>query len=251
MLISPLELKRVFGVSPNGVLHVGAHFAEEEPLYLELNWDGDSRIYWVEANPDIAGKLSSTINSQRSLVFWGLAWGESGLVKDFYINNYSQASSAYELGDVTNVYKGLDEVSIVRLPTIRLDELLPKASKFDFINLDIQGSELEALKGLGDLLIGVNWIYTEVNRKPLYVDIPLVKDLDSFLLSVGFKRQKTRWQFNAGWGDALYIRSGYEVKGFLKRFYSVVNQYNLLHIMESYVIAVKLQIKKAIRFFKK
>jgi len=98
VLISPLELKRFFGVSPNGILHVGAHFAEEERAYLELNWDGDSRIYWVEANPDIAGKLLSKINSKRSIVFWGMAWSESGLVKNFFINNYSQASSAFELG---------------------------------------------------------------------------------------------------------------------------------------------------------
>jgi len=148
------------------------------------------------------------------------------------------------------VYEGLDEVSILRLYTTRLDDLLPKTSKFDFINLDIQGSELEALKGLGDLLSGVNWIYTEVNRKPLYIDIPMVEELDSFLLSEGFKRRKTRWQFNAGSGDALYIRSGSEVKGLLKRFYNMLNYYNLLHINRSLVIAVKHQIKSAIRLMK-
>ena len=55
----------------------------------------------------------------------------------------------------------------------RLDTLLQGAThQFDFINLDIQGEELRALRGLGDRIRGVRWIYCEVNKNPLYLSPP-------------------------------------------------------------------------------
>ena len=40
----------------------------------------------------------------------------------------------------------------------------------NFLNLDIQGAELKALKSLQDYLHKVDYIYTEVNVDYLYVD---------------------------------------------------------------------------------
>ena len=67
------------------------------------------------------------------------------------------------------------------LPTARLDTLLAGTPhRFDFVNLDIQGAELRALRGLGDRLRGVRWIYCEVMEKPLYIGAPLVGELDAY-----------------------------------------------------------------------
>ena len=52
--------------------------------------------------------------------------------RDFYINRYTQASSIFELGEVKRKYRGLEEVKTLRLQTVRLDDLLPKDSHFDF-----------------------------------------------------------------------------------------------------------------------
>jgi hypothetical protein len=76
----------------------------------------------------------------------------------------------------------------------------------NFINLDIQGAELPAIKGLGKLLKLVDYIFVEVNRREVYMNCTIVSDLDSFLSENGFKRVTTRWYFRQGWGDALYIR---------------------------------------------
>lgn len=74
------------------------------------------------------------------------------------------------------------------------------------MNLDIQGSELAAIKSLGARIHGVNWIYTEVNTEEVYKGVPLIDDLDSYLTSRGFSRLLTLLT-TAGWGDALYIRN--------------------------------------------
>jgi len=89
--------------------------------------------------------------------------------------------------------------------TSRLDAILPTICNFDFINLDLQGVELQALMGLGEYLVNAKWIYTEVNAKHVYKDCTLVGDLDQYLQQYQFRRVATRWVRGKGWGDALYV----------------------------------------------
>ena len=76
-------------------------------------------------------------------------------------------------------------------------------SKYNFLNLDIQGAELLALKGFGDLLVGIDYIYTEVNETDIYKDCALIGEIDQYLSD--FERVETAMtEFK--WGDALYRR---------------------------------------------
>jgi len=76
---------------------------------------------------------------------------------------------------------------------------------FNFINIDVQGYELEAFKGATETLKNIDYIYTEVNRDELYEDCVQIEELDVFLLKYGFGRVKTSWDGQT-WGDALYIK---------------------------------------------
>jgi FkbM family methyltransferase len=58
--------------------------------------------------------------------------------------------------------------------------------RVDFLWLDLQGMELAALKGCGDLLSGVHAIHCEVQNIELYSRSPLYADLSSWLKSRGF-----------------------------------------------------------------
>lgn len=78
-------------------------------------------------------------------------------------------------------------------------------NRYDFINLDIQGAELLALKGATSILPFVKAIYTEVNEKELYEGCALIEELDAYLKQNGFTRILTNMTKH-GWGDALYIR---------------------------------------------
>jgi hypothetical protein len=98
--------------------------------------------------------------------------------------------------------------------TKRLDKILEGRKVPDFVNLDIQGVELRALKSLGDLITEVDVVYTEVNKRYVYEGCDLIKDIDDYLGGYGFRRIATRWVFRAGWGDALYISSNIEPRSF-------------------------------------
>jgi hypothetical protein len=53
----------------------------------------------------------------------------------------------------------------------------------------------------------VQYIYTEINKVPIYEECTLVWELDTYLSGFGFKRILTSWYKNDGWGDAMYIKS--------------------------------------------
>ena len=59
-------------------------------------------------------------------------------------------------------------------------------NKPHFINIDVQGSELEVLKGSIKSLKNTLGLEVEVNFKHIYHDIPLSRDIEIFLNSKDF-----------------------------------------------------------------
>jgi FkbM family methyltransferase len=182
-----------FGVLPSRVLHVGAHEAEEADLYAR--WGAE--VLWVEANPTLADRLK-----QRGLnVVCGAAWSSAGPLT-LHVASNGHSSSVYPMGLHTIRHPDVHTVGTVQTEGFRLDSL-PFAP--DMLNLDIQGAELEALKGAVGLLGGVRWICTEVSSEELYVGQSLVPELDRWLSQRGFVQVAAEWT-DRGWGDALYVR---------------------------------------------
>jgi hypothetical protein len=87
-----------------------------------------------------------------------------------------------------------------------VDDLYGSTGLPDFINIDIQGAELQALTGARRILSETKVVYTEVSKKLIYREGTHIHDLDEFLKGFGFKRMTTRWIMREGWGDALYLK---------------------------------------------
>lgn len=202
MLFSPLQMRFWFGVRPQGVLHVGAHRAEEYESYQAANF---GRVLWVEAQESLIIEIGQKITGSKDQVFRGAAWSVSGEPLTLTITNNSQSSSLFSLKEHLLEYPDVVAVEEQEVLTVRLDELIPSKEYFDFLTLDIQGAELHALKGLGDRLHDVKWVFTEVNQRELYAGIPLVDEVDRYLELFGLRRICTVWN-KSGWGDALYSR---------------------------------------------
>jgi len=204
-LIPVVYMKKIFQVEPQTILHVGAHLGEELVDYIAAGWGSKKRI-WVEAQSDLAQNLRNTLSSNLDVVIEACIWSATGEEKIFNNATNSQSSSLLEFAEHSIDYPEITKMSETRMITVRLDDLLLKDEKIDFVNLDIQGAELEAIKGLGQLANVVKWIYTEVNWKHMYADCPLIEDMDSALEKLGFVRVATKKAFRASWGDALYIK---------------------------------------------
>ena len=170
---------------------------------------GVSKIVWVEGNPDLISRNSHRVDGMNQKLFHGLVYSEDGKEVEFNITNNLQSSSILEFGKHKEYHPHVDLVESRRMTTTRVDSLFDKnginPEEFDFVNLDIQGVELQALKGFGRYLDNIKYIYTEVNSGEVYKNNDSIEDLDLFLSGFGFKRVETEMT-PFEWGDAFYIR---------------------------------------------
>lgn len=207
MLIDFRQLFPRYDIKPKGVLHVGANVGEEAPVYDEL---GIKDVVWIEANPEIFDRLVVNISPYPKQVAYNYCIGdEHGKAVIFHIsNNASQSSSVLELGTHKIAHPEVSYVKDIPLVMKRIDVLMEGGiyPDLDFLNIDLQGAELKALRGMGNLLHQFKWAYLEVNKEELYKGCALVEDIDMYMLGFGFRRVETRWCGNTGWGDALYIK---------------------------------------------
>ena len=200
------EFVKLHNVKPNGILHVGAHMAEEAAEYQREALNGNGKIIWIEAQKELTDKLIQRLDPELHKVFCGVVWDRDGEKINFKITSKSASSSILDFGTHKDQYPDIEVVKEVTLTTARIESLIPNNLEFEMIILDIQGAEAQAIIGLGERIHKVDWIYSEVSKRPLYVGGMLITDFDQLLKSLGFKRVFTEWDRKGGWGDALYAR---------------------------------------------
>lgn len=207
MLISPSRLQERWSLNPSTVLHIGAHEAEELTDYGRLGW-GASRTVWVEAIPDLARQLARQLAGRPNhRVINAVAW-DSDEELTFRVASSTQSSSVLPMKYHLQEYPSIVESSVFSVHGERLESVLvgdPIMSGIDFINLDIQGAELHALRGLGNALESTKAIYSEINLVELYEGCATLASISAYLRIKGFRLVDAQLT-SAGWGDALWLR---------------------------------------------
>lgn len=195
----------------SGVLHVGCHLAEEAPAYAQ---QGIENVVWVEGNPVLIEQIQRILNNFRGQrIVEALVSEFDGDEVTFHITDdpehTAMSSSILELELHKKHAPWVVEVEQKKLHTKTIDTLVFEHEIRDcnFINLDIQGAELLALKGATNFLETCDYVYTEVNINYLYKDCVLLPELDQFLGHWGFQRLDTIMT-PAEWGDAFYVKQG-------------------------------------------
>ena len=187
-----------------GILHIGAHECEELNDYLR-NGISDDNIIWIDAIKEKV-ELAKTKNI-KNIYNEAISNKEEEVI--FNITNNGQSSSILELDTHKIHHPQIHVVEKRNIKTITLETFFKNNSinptKYNFWNLDIQGAELMALKGAGDILDNADVLYLEVNTEHLYKDCSLLNELEEFLHSKNFHRVAIQMTA-ANWGDALYIR---------------------------------------------
>jgi len=212
MLIPFESIAKKYNMKIDGILHIGAHDCEELEVYNKYGLN-NNEIIWVEANPKIAQRNIKKDNT-RIIKNFICCDKDEGTTK-LNIANNGQSSSILEFGSHALhhpqvKYNGTIEVKNNRIDTMYKEDNIPNNFS-NFVNLDIQGAELLALKGMGELLNNFDYIYTEINKEHLYKNCCLVNEIDEYVSKYNFKRVETKWtQYN--WGDALYVKIKSDLK---------------------------------------
>lgn len=205
MLMSFPDLVDKHSLKIHGVVHAGAHLAEEAPLYQEL---GVGPVTWIEANPLVIVKLAGILEAypgQR--LIQALLWEEDDVEKTFNVTNYDgMSSSILEFGTHPTFSPDTVFEHKLTLRTRTIDSIASNVGGLDanFLNMDLQGVEGPVLQGATKFLKGVDYVMSEVNCEEVYVGCTRVEELDEILSD--FERVETYWVPGQGWGDGLWIR---------------------------------------------
>ena len=208
MLIPYPELVQKFNLSVIGILHIGAHDCEELSAYNSCGVPTEN-TYWVEAM-NIKIKQNKQRIGDKLNIYQCVVYDENDKEVDFNITNNGQSSSILPFGSHARNHPDVKVVYQETLKTTRLDKLIEDnqipIEKLNFINLDIQGVELRALKSMEKYLQNVNYIYTEVNIEQVYQGCDEISQIDEYLKQFRFERVATKVYQHLGWGDAFYIK---------------------------------------------
>jgi len=207
MMIHFDDLWPRYNIKPNGVVHLGANTGQEADTYVK---HGVKEVVWIEAIPAVFAQLLNNVSHIPGTVCINACVGdEEGKQVEFHVsNNEAQSSSYLELEHHKIIHPSVHYVSHFKTE-MRRGDILFKDFNFEgswFLNADLQGSELQAFKGMGELLHKFDFIYSEINFKECYKGGALVWELDEYLSGFGFKRVETGEVVGETWTDALYIK---------------------------------------------
>jgi FkbM family methyltransferase len=191
-----------------GIIHIGAHECEERYSYIMKYNLNDSQIIWIDALPHKVRMMKDRIGTLR--IHHECISDVDGKEISFMITSNGESSSMLNFKTHTTEHPHVVEVGRINLKTKTLKTFYNENSlnmdDYNFMNLDIQGAELLALKGSEDILEHIDYIYTEVNEKELYENCAMLPEMDEYLKKYKFERVLTSMT-RFGWGDAFYVKS--------------------------------------------
>lgn len=187
-----------------GVLHIGAHVGQEYPDYVR---QGITNMIFFEPVKETYRKLLETICGDSRAQTYNIALGNETGEREMWIETVNQgmSSSLLEPGTHLLTYPQITFTTKEIVQVRKLDDIKFPRDKFNMICMDVQGFELEVLKGSPKTLDTIDIIYTEINTEEVYKGCAHVDALDTFLQEFGFTRVLTQMACKS-WGDALYLK---------------------------------------------
>lgn len=201
MLLNLGLLIKKYNIKITGVIHVGAHHGQEVVTYRAL---GIKDIVLVEPAKDAFHVLQNRYGAHHHIKLFNYALASYKGTANMYVETANNGQSNSLLAPALHrehypdiKFTGTEEVLVTTLDSLNL------SSKYNMINMDVQGAEAGVIIGGQETLKHIDYIYSEVNNQELYTNCTKIEQLDNLLSN--FNRVETKWM-NEGWGDALYIR---------------------------------------------
>ena len=188
----------------DGIIQVGANIGQELKILNKYS----ENIYLFEPLTEAFDLLAKNISKYSNIHIFKCALGEKSEIKKINISNTNFSASSSLLEPSLHLdyfpeirFDNFEEVEIKRFDEIDFDFIA------NFLILDVQGYELNVIKGFGEKLRFVDFIYTEFSIKELYKNSVLIDELDLILSNFGYIRTKTKIASNKPQGDALFVKA--------------------------------------------
>lgn len=200
---SLLGLKRC-GFSPAAAIDVGAYSGEWTRALLRLF--PDTQVLMIEPQQAKSAELARLCSCHSGLdlanVLVGATVAES-------VAFYDRDTASSVLQDANHNDAPSRHLTMTTLDNLVGERQFPHP---DLVKLDVQGYELEVLKGAEQILTSVEVILMEVNLIPIYRRVPLVDQTVSYMADRGFRLYDIGSFFRRPYDNALWQMDAVFVK---------------------------------------
>jgi len=175
------------GIEPKTIIDVGASIGmfTKAANYLFP----EAIIHSFEPLKSSFAKMKSLIGDNKNVKMYNFALGEKNEHTAINESSYEYSSSILEMSDEhKNAFPYTAESTKQEIDVKILDEVFDDKAieKPVLIKLDVQGYELNVLKGATNFLDKCDYIIIELSFKELYKQQPLFHDIYSFLVDKKF-----------------------------------------------------------------
>ncbi len=238
-----------------GIIQVGAHIGQQVETFLELK---NVDIHLFEPQKEPLEDLKK-FKSHSNIFIHEFGLGNTNDKLTLYISDKKKGVSSSILKPKLHS-KYFPEVNFNNHEEVEIKKFSDLENiNGNFLMLDVQGYELEVLKGFENKIFNLDFIYSEISIKEFYEENTLVKDLDLFMSSRGFIRAKTFLYSNVPMGDALYLNNKNLTKlnilyYNLKSKFQITKLYRFLNFFRNRkkaIFSMKKYLKKLLSIFNK
>ena len=192
------------------VLEAGAHYGTDTINFVK-QWPA-GKILCFEPNPNAFTKLCENTKQFNNVQRYNLALGDHNGMSTFHVC-YGTGGKSPEFEGASSLLPPSPAMEIhyqgptIEVPCVILDEWCKqnKIDHIDFMWLDLEGFELQALKNSPQILSTVKVIYTETNFFPFRVGTTQYQTLKRFLEQSGFQLL-SHWYREGLQGDAIFVK---------------------------------------------
>lgn len=202
---SLINLKQI-GFNPINIIDIGAYHGEWTAMIKKIF--PESSILMIEAQENKGDLLKDVSQQYSPNVFYEIALLSSEDEQEVRFVEMETGSSVFE---ESSPY----ERDYTSKKTVTLDTLLKAYPDFqgtDFLKIDVQGYELEVLRGAKKLLKKVELVLMEVSLIPVNKGCPIMSEVISFMADHDFRVLDFCSQIRRGDGflwqiDLLFIKN--------------------------------------------
>lgn len=170
-------LKR--GLKVNHVLDVGAHTGDWSSFVAQLI--PEASFYLIEPQEELKPEIDRFLQNHKGKLFIGGAGSEVGELS-FTVFDDKAGSSFLPTGDAVGTKKQK------KVPVFSIDSLVEKKEIAvpDLCKIDVQGYELEVLKGAKSILGKTDVFIIETNLFKFFPNQPLAHEIIAFMSENGY-----------------------------------------------------------------
>jgi FkbM family methyltransferase len=217
------------------IFNVGSRKREADDDYGSKGWEIFAprlSIYGFDADADACEEANAELVARK--INWmekhiPLALAKNSSESTLYVTKHPMCSSLYPPNETFIArFEQLPELASLdfsmEIETSTIDDFCRQEgiTEIDFLQLDVQGAELQVLEGGAEIIAHSTLaIQSEVEFSPIYKNQPLFSDIDSYVRKQGFAlfdlmpayRLRARSPIRAAnrfgqllWGEAFYLR---------------------------------------------